>query len=174
MKTQGMRTDLEENGDGGDLLGVRLEAVAEVAPVREVQTHDALVRLQQCREHLHLLKASALKFTRPDNTSQTVFGFLLSLDGQAVLRQSLLSAFFSTVSSWSSSSGSSESGRALAIAADGVCERACLEVGGRARQRLHIDAPLLRVQPECLQGPFLCDTIQPYEPCGGGCWGQRT
>lgn len=43
---------LEEDGHGGDLLGVRLEAVAEVAAVRQIQPHDALVRLEKPREHL--------------------------------------------------------------------------------------------------------------------------
>mmetsp|Transcript_21342 Transcript_21342/g.53786 ORF Transcript_21342/g.53786 Transcript_21342/m.53786 type:complete len:436 (+) Transcript_21342:112-1419(+) len=45
---------LEVDGHGGDLLGVRLVAVAEVAAVRQVQRHDAVVRLQQRGVHLEV------------------------------------------------------------------------------------------------------------------------
>ena len=38
---------LEVDGGGRDLLGVGLEAVAEVAPVRQVQAHDTVMRVQQ-------------------------------------------------------------------------------------------------------------------------------
>lgn len=47
------RVHLEEDGDGRDLLGVRLEAVAQVAAVGQVQAHDAVVGLQQRCVHLH-------------------------------------------------------------------------------------------------------------------------
>ena len=42
---QSVRHRLEVNGDHRDLLRVRLEAVREVAAVREVEAHDAVVRL---------------------------------------------------------------------------------------------------------------------------------
>mmetsp|Transcript_5491 Transcript_5491/g.15730 ORF Transcript_5491/g.15730 Transcript_5491/m.15730 type:complete len:420 (-) Transcript_5491:29-1288(-) len=55
---QAVRHRLEEDRNGGDLLGVRLEAVAEVPTVGQVQSHDALVRLQQRREHLEVGRAA--------------------------------------------------------------------------------------------------------------------
>ena len=47
-----VRHGLEEDGHGRDLLGVSLEPVAQVAAVRQVQAHDAVVRLQQRGVHL--------------------------------------------------------------------------------------------------------------------------
>ena len=45
-------THLEEDGGGGDLLGVRLEAVAQVAAVGQVEAHDAVVGVEQGGVHL--------------------------------------------------------------------------------------------------------------------------
>lgn len=43
---QSVRKGIEEHRHCGYLLGVGLVAMAEVAPVREVQSHDAVVRRQ--------------------------------------------------------------------------------------------------------------------------------
>jgi hypothetical protein len=47
-------THLKVDGGGGDLLGVCLEAVAEVASVGQVQAHDALMRGQQRSVHVEV------------------------------------------------------------------------------------------------------------------------
>ena len=46
------RPCLKKDGHGGNLLGVGLEAVAQVAAVRQVQAHDAVVRVEERRVHL--------------------------------------------------------------------------------------------------------------------------
>ncbi len=81
LLVQPVRKGFKEDGDGRDLLGVGLVAVGQVAPVRQVQGHDAVVRLEHGRVRL--------------------------------------------------------------------------EVGGRARQGLHVHAPLGRVQVKGLQGALL-------------------
>jgi hypothetical protein len=45
-------TYLKVDGHSTDLFGIRLEAVAEVASVGQVQAHDAVVGVQQTSEHL--------------------------------------------------------------------------------------------------------------------------
>ncbi len=45
---------LEEDGGGRDALGVGLVAVGQVAPVGEVEAHDAVVRVEQGRVDLEL------------------------------------------------------------------------------------------------------------------------
>ena len=49
-----VRHGLVEGGDGGDLLGVRLVAVRQVAAVGEIQAEDAVVRLKKRGVHLWL------------------------------------------------------------------------------------------------------------------------
>ena len=43
---------LEKDGDGGDLLVIRLEPVAQVSSVGQVEAHDPVVGLEQARVHL--------------------------------------------------------------------------------------------------------------------------
>ena len=53
---------LEEDGDGRNLLGVSLEAMAQVAAMGQVQAHDAVVGRQQRSVHLqwHALTSGSL------------------------------------------------------------------------------------------------------------------
>ncbi len=85
LLVQAVREGLEEDRHSRDLLGVGLVAVTEVAAVRKVQSHDAVVGLQ---------------------------------DGSVGL-----------------------------------------EVGGRAGQRLHVHAPLSRVQVESIQSALLAERL---------------
>ena len=138
---------LEEDRRRRDALGVRLVAVREVAAVGEVEAHDAVVRVEQ--GGVDLVEGEGGRRAEEEEEEQ---------GGREVEREkrNRARAFFLALSLSREQGRGQKSGKREKKLFPSPTH---LEVGRRARQRLHVDAPLLRVEAEGRQRTLLAEGL---------------